>query len=435
MSLSLKSPTLRDALGRPATACLAVAVVAASVLGTSCKAEEGEGAQANAHPAADQLRFPHHFRPCSDETLSAYLEGVTKEKKPVDFSEDRWCAPRTFAGGTTADLATLNDGHDAYMLYCYACHGENGDGKGPSSYGLRPPPRNFTQGIFKFARMRSSDDLPPDEDLLRIVHNGLNGTPMLAWDIPETELAKILQFIKTFAPQKWEKKKKGGEPVKVIDAFQPPADPWAGKEADGVRRGKELYHFKAECVTCHPAYGGRKELYELSVAANKREPDLFKPITGFRDDFYGSIAKDSSEYGVRILPPDFTFSNVRSVRTGHDGGDPGTPGQATEDLFRVISYGVYPIMPAWSGALEDKDIWAIAHYVKSLMDLRDTREGAALREQLTVQAAFQVPAPAPEPTATPEAEAADAGAADGGGADAGAVPAKKDDKKAPAPGH
>ncbi len=43
-----------------------------------------------------------------------------------------------------------------------------------------------------------------------------------------------------------------------------------------------------------------------------------------------------------------------------------------EDLFRVISYGVYPIMPAWQGALSDKDIWAIAHYVKSLMALRGT---------------------------------------------------------------
>src|SRR5580700_8540240 len=314
------------------SACLAVAAVAASVLGVSCKAEQ------------------KRFHECSTETLNAYLDGVTKEKKAVDFSDDRWCAPRTFAGGGTADLATLNDGHDAYMLYCYACHGENGDGKGPSSYGFRPPPRNFTQGIFKFARMRSSDDVPTDEDLVRIVHGGLNGAPMLAWDIPEAELAKILQFVKTFAPQRWEKHKKNGEVVKTIDPFQAPPDPWAGKEADGVLRGKELYHFKAECVTCHPAFGGRKELYELSLAANKREPDLFKPITGFRDDFYGSIAKDSSEYGVRILPPDFTFSKVRSVRPGHE----------TEDLFRVISYGVYPVMPAWSGALEDRDIWAIA---------------------------------------------------------------------------
>jgi mono/diheme cytochrome c family protein len=426
---------------RQSSACVAAAVVAASILGLSCKqgSPEGEGKHATAPKRPDRdyvtTDAPKRFHPCSAETLNDYLGKLGELKKLDDpaldpekrkeldaVAEGRWCAPRTFAGGVTADLATLNDGHDAYMLYCYACHGENGDAKGPSSYGFRPPPRNFTQGIFKFARMRSSDDLPPDEDLLRIVHNGLNGTPMLAWDIPEEELGKILQFIKTFAPQKWEKHKKSGEPVKTIEPFQPPADPWAGQEAAGAQRGKELYHFKAECVTCHPAYGGRKELYELSVAANKREPDLFKPITGFRDDFYGAIAKDSSEYGVRILPPDFTFSKVRSVRPGHE----------TEDLFRVISYGVYPIMPAWSGALEDKDIWAIAHFVKSLMDLRDTREGAALKDKLTMQAAFVVPAPAPEPTAAPSAEpaAADAGAAPPEKKDADKKDAK-DGKKAP----
>src|SRR5262249_50784561 len=73
-----------------------------------------------------------------------------------DAEVARWCGPRTFAGGVKADVHTLNAGHEAYMLNCYACHGEKGDGKGPSSYGLRPPPRDFTQGIFKFARVRGS---------------------------------------------------------------------------------------------------------------------------------------------------------------------------------------------------------------------------------------------------------------------------------------
>ena len=111
-------------------------------------------------------------------------------------------------------------------------------------------------------------------------------------------------------------------------------------------------------MNCHPAYGTKKELYDLSVAASKREPEVFRPLGGFRDDFYGSVAKDSAEYGVRILPPDFTFNQVRSVR---DGEDP------VKELFRIISFGVYPIMPAWQGALEDKDIWSDQHYVRSLI--------------------------------------------------------------------
>jgi mono/diheme cytochrome c family protein len=350
---------------RKSSACLVGAVAVASAAGLSCKSEQ------------------HQFHACTTEAVTAYVDGVTKEKKALDFSEDRWCAPRTFAGGVTIEKSTLDAGHDAYMLYCYACHGENGDGKGPASFGLRPPPRNFTQGIFKFARMRSSDELPADEDLYRIVHGGLHGTAMLAWDIPEAELMMILQYVKTFAPQKWEKKKKNGEPVKTLEVAENPPDPWVGKDAESVSRGRDLYHFKAECVNCHPMYGAKDELYKLSVDANKREPDIFKPITGFRDDAYGSVAKDSSEYGVRILPPDFLFSEVRSVRAGSE----------LEDLFRVISYGVYPIMPAWKGALEDKDIWAIAHYVKSLMDARDTPAAATMKAKFATQAAFEVPAP------------------------------------------
>ena len=91
---------------------------------------------------------------CSSETHPTFKEG------------------KTFAGGIQVDAKTLNDGHDAYMHYCYACHGENGDGKGPSSYGLRPPPRDFTKGIFKFARLRTSDDLPNDDFAIRSMATG-----------------------------------------------------------------------------------------------------------------------------------------------------------------------------------------------------------------------------------------------------------------------
>jgi len=335
----------------------------------------------------------------------------------MPFKEDE---THVFAGGMTVSGHDLNLGYQSYTRYCYACHGHEGDGKGPASFGYRPPPRNFTQGIFKFARMRSSDDVPNDDDLVRIVKGGLHGTPMLEWDVPEEDLRRILQYIKTFAPKKWEKKKKNGDPVKNLESWEAPADPWDGKETEAVQRGRELYHFKAECVNCHPAYGGKQELYELSIAANKREPDIFKPLTGFRDDFYGSVAKDSSEYGVRILPPDFTFNWVRSVRDGHE----------MEDLFRVISYGVYPIMPAWQGALSDKDIWAIAHFVKSEIAVRGTPEATTLAAKYAAQSSFEVPKPEePKPA---EAAVVDGDAGAPAAADAGAADAKKvDSKKAP----
>src|SRR5262245_16229304 len=86
-------------------------------------------------------------------------------KRDVTFTEARTFAGGEDGAGVEVSAHDLNDGRDAFMLYCYACHGEKGDGKGPSSYGLRPPPRDFTRGVFKFARLRASDELPNDKDL------------------------------------------------------------------------------------------------------------------------------------------------------------------------------------------------------------------------------------------------------------------------------
>ena len=306
---------------------------------------------------------------------------------------------KTFAGNIEVSAHDLNSGYEAYTLYCYACHGEKGDGKGPSSYGLRPPPRDFTKGIFKFARLRSSDELPHDEDLFRIVRGGLHGTAMLPWDIPDIELDKIVQYIKTFAPQKWETRKKNGDLVKTLEPFEPGKDPWEGKVEQGVARGKELYHLRAECLNCHPSYETKADLYKLSVDATKRDPASFKVIGGFRDDPYGSVAKDSPEYGVKILPPDFVMHPVRSVCPigSPRCPEPNAEGRRVqlEDLFRVLSFGVYPIMPAWKGAgLSDEDIWALAHYVESLIELRGTPQALALKQKLKEQPAFTIPAEA-----------------------------------------
>ena len=43
--------------------------------------------------------------------------------------------------GRTVEASELNKGRLAYVHYCYACHGMNGDGRGPASIGLRPSPR------------------------------------------------------------------------------------------------------------------------------------------------------------------------------------------------------------------------------------------------------------------------------------------------------
>jgi mono/diheme cytochrome c family protein len=258
-------------------------------------------------------------------------------------------------GGKVVPAAVLTQGQRSYSLYCRACHGDKGDGKGPSSKGLRPPPRDFTLGVFKFAAVQGGM-LPHDDDLRRIVRSGLHGTAMLAWDgVPEPELEAILQYLKTFS-QRW-KEEEPGERVVVT------ADPWKGREADGAARGRKLYHVVAQCLGCHPAYASRAD-----IDAASREL-TGKPKSDFRDDMYGSELKES-DYGVKILPPDFTRSELRSIRPEH----------RTDDIYRVIASGVGgTAMPTWQGSLPEEDLWALVHYVDSLVAMRGTDQPRTLR--------------------------------------------------------
>ncbi len=275
-------------------------------------------------------------------------------------------------GGQTVSAQTLNHGAEAYQMYCSACHGVNGDGKGPAAIGLRPPPRNFHQGKFKFAAV-AAGQLPNDEDLRRIIKGGLHGTAMLPWaEVPDRDILAIIQYIKTLSPR-WEDSKPG-EPI------VPGPDPWGpARQAEAVERGGKVYHGFAQCLSCHPAYETKDAIAAASMELSKRESTL-------RPDPYHSTLKES-DYGVKLLPPDFTRDNVRS-------------GAELTDLYRTIASGIGgTAMPSWKGALPDADIWAMAYYVKSLVALRETREAEERRERLIRALAESTPAPLPGATA------------------------------------
>ncbi len=259
-------------------------------------------------------------------------------------------------GGKVVPASVLTQGERDYALYCRACHGDHGDGKGPAAKGLRPPPRDFTLGVFKFAAV-AGGSLPNDDDLERIVRSGLHGTAMRAWDgVPEPNLGAIVQYIKTFSPR-WKEEAPG-------DPILPTPDPWAGRKGFGAARGQALYHGLAQCNSCHPSYVPKEGIDRASRQLTGN------PVTDFRVDMYGSALKES-DYGAKLLPPDFTRSELRSVREGH----------RLEDLYRIVASGVGgTAMPTWRGALPEADIWALVHYVDTLVALRGTEEPKRMLE-------------------------------------------------------
>src|SRR3981189_1764924 len=112
-------------------------------------------------------------------------------------------------------------------------------------------------------------------------------------------LLGIIKYLKPFSPR-W-KDEEPGEPI------APTPDPWQSKETPAVERGRALYHGMANCLSCHPAYAPKRYIYEVSKQLTGRG------ATDFRNDMYGSELT-KSEYGVKLLPPDFTRVELRSIR-------------------------------------------------------------------------------------------------------------------------
>jgi mono/diheme cytochrome c family protein len=283
-------------------------------------------------------------------------------------------APVTL-GGRVVPAAALERGRTRYTQYCRPCHGEAGDGKGTAAAGLTPPPRDLRLGVYKFAAVPAGQ-LPRDADFARTLREGLHGTAMQAWQVPEAELDDLIQYMKSFAAR-WRSESPGEE-------IAPSPDPWPGRDVEALARGVRVYHGLAQCaVACHPAYVPRAEIAAFT-----------KDLTGIdlreiRADVYQPVAKDS-DYGVKILPPDFTFNPLR-------GGD------TLADIYRAIAAGIGgTAMPTWKNVLPESDLWALAHYVQSLAALRDGPAAEALARRLRDQ----------PPWSPPPAPAADAAARD-----------------------
>jgi mono/diheme cytochrome c family protein len=243
-------------------------------------------------------------------------------------------------GGVTVPAATLNRGAAAFMRACRPCHGALGDGTGPQAVGMDPPPRDLRLGVVSFASVPAGS-LWRDEDVVRIVRGGLAGTGMRAWkDIPDDDLAAIVQFLKTLSPRF--RDEVPGEPI----AASP--DPWAGREADGAARGRAVYHGLGRCQACHPAYATPAEVQafarDAGVVAEPRASPA-RPV------------EVRSDFGRTLRATDFGVGPLRAVR----------PASRTGDLYRSIAAGLGgTAMPTWKGALPEADLWALVHYVDAL---------------------------------------------------------------------
>lgn len=110
---------------------------------------------------------------------AAPVAAPTPVAEPVDMD-----APMPF--GLRPDVAA---GQAFFMSNCFNCHGRKGDGKGPRSKFISPPPRDF---LTEDARKRYNRPT-----LFRAIALGKPGTVMPAWSkvMDEQQIANVAEFV------------------------------------------------------------------------------------------------------------------------------------------------------------------------------------------------------------------------------------------------
>ena len=223
-------------------------------------------------------------------------------------------------------------GKKIYEKRCISCHGVEGDGDGPAADRFQPKPRSFKKGEFKY-RTTPRGSLPTDDDLFKVVTNGLPGTGMPDWAdvLSEKQRRQVIEYIKTFSG-KWEKQTEPLHPIQIGEPI-PPSE-------ESIKKGKEMFTTLG-CMLCHGMEGRGDGPTALSLKNHRGDPVYPRNLTKnwlFRG---GGEAKDI----------------YTRVNTGLNG----TP------------------MPSFAKRLDNEKSWNLANYVRSLSPKEKPKRGSLIK--------------------------------------------------------
>jgi DMSO reductase family type II enzyme heme b subunit len=224
-----------------------------------------------------------------------------------------------FFAGAVPVLAQAGDaaaGKAVYERKCAGCHGDKGDGKGPAAELLAPKPRDFTAGLYKIRT--TANKAPTDQDLFRIITDGMPGTSMPPWAVlSEKDRWNLVAYVKAFAADKFKDAPKKVELPKDV-----------ASSAESIKRGKEMF----EAIECHKCHG----------------------TEGRADGPSRAELKD--EWGHPIPPANLT---KRWTFRGGSG--------RTEIATRLANGVLGTPMPAFLDSVEKpEDIWHLTNFILSL---------------------------------------------------------------------
>jgi mono/diheme cytochrome c family protein len=316
-----------------------------------------------------------------------------------------------------------NTKHGLYRRHCAHCHGISGDGQGPTAMLLNPYPRDYRPGVFKF-KGTAREARPSNDDLRRVLHNGVPGTAMPSFALlPPDEVEALIEYVKYLSMRG--QMEKALERYVDDEALEKPMDPatddalrttigefmteiaegWktAGEHivtpeegsipksertpdeiAASVAKGRQLFYGAGQCFSCHGPTGlgdGQQSGFDdwteplrKFVEETKALPDKIKTTKEQIADSTGpdrEIAQERLQEQVRELSErqalEAHFLAIRNaiprdLREGmyRGGGRP-------IDIFWRVATGISGTpMPAAPNTLTQEEIWNIVDYVHSL---------------------------------------------------------------------
>lgn len=216
----------------------------------------------------------------------------------------------------------VRDGEGTYQANCSRCHGPEGN---------QVPGVDFVRGKFLTAKS--------DDDLTRVIRNGIPGTPMPPATFPSFMTFPLIAYLRTM-----------GETGK---STLPPGDP---------AHGKVLFEGKGQCMTCHRVgtQGSRLGPNLSDIGGQRRQVQLEQAL--LRPDQTPSpeyrrvrvMTKGGTDYTGRLLNLDtftvqmldsgehlrsFEKSDLRQLSLITDSGMPSFKDKlTTQEAADVVAY-------------------------------------------------------------------------------------------------
>ncbi len=224
----------------------------------------------------------------------------------------------TFMAGTaTAMPGDASKGKEIYDKRCTWCHGPDGDGAGAAQDRLNPPPRDFTYGNYKIKTSSFDSMTPNDEDVFRMIRDGMPGTAMPGWSdlLSEQEMWDLVAYVKSFVSF-------DAPTIRQIDfGTQIPSSD------ESIKKGKVLFEMGDRCVECHGKTGKGNaskrlmgDLGERTWARNLTKPWTFRGGNDPKDIF----VRITTGIAGTVMP---SFANPRSKKS-----------LSVEDRWHVANY-------------------------------------------------------------------------------------------------